>query len=133
MEKVIHQSNSQSPILKLVFLCMGWLSLLIAFVGAFLPILPTTPLVILAAYFFSKSSQKVHSWLTSIPYCGNAIIDWENNRVIRPRAKIMATFCILIVFSASIYLTHLSFGLKTMLACIGSGVLVFIHTRKSRS
>jgi uncharacterized membrane protein YbaN (DUF454 family) len=110
---------------------LAWISILLGLIGAILPVLPTTPFMILAAYLFSKSSPRMHSWLTSLPYFGNAIIDWENNRVIRPRAKVMSVSVLWIVMLSSIVLTHLHFGLKIMLGCIGFCVTAFILTRKS--
>lgn len=114
-----------------VLYILGWISLILGFIGAFLPILPTTPFMILAAYLFNKSSPKMHSLLTSMPYFGDAIIDWENNRVIRPKAKVMAITVLWIVMGISIFLTKLVIGLKIMLVCIGISVTVFILTRKS--
>jgi len=112
---------------------LAWISILLGFIGAFLPVLPTTPFMILGAYLFSKSSPRMHSWLTSLPYFGNAIIDWENNRVIRPRAKITAVSVLWIVMLSSITLTQLHIGLKVMLGCIGVCVTAFILTRKSHA
>lgn len=120
-----------TQISKPILYVLGWISLILGFIGAFLPILPTTPFVILAAYLFSKSSPRLHSWLTSNKYFGNAIMDWESHRVIRPKAKRMATLMIVLVMGSSIVLTNLHLGLKTMLACIAVSVLTFIWTRNS--
>lgn len=117
---------------RLLILC-GFLSLILGIIGAFLPILPTTPLVILAAFCFSKSSPKLHFWLTSNKYFGDAIIDWERHHVIRPKAKKMATFAIVLVFGASLIFGRLALGLKLMLIAIAIGVLIFIWTRKSEA
>lgn len=111
---------------------LGWICVVLAFLGALLPILPTTPFLILAAYCFSKSSPKVHSWLTSLPYFGSAIIDWEKNKVIRPRAKILSVMVIVTIFSSTLILTKIHYGLKIMLAFIAIGCSFFIVTRKSR-
>lgn len=116
---------------KSIYIILGWISLILGIIGAFLPILPTTPFVILTAYLFSKSSPRLHSWLTSNPYFGDAIIDWESHRVIRPRAKKMATTMIILVMGPSIVLTNLHYGLKTMLGAIAISVLSFIWTRNS--
>lgn len=116
---------------KTIYIVLGWISLLLGVIGAFLPLLPTTPFVILAAYLFSKSSPRLHSWLTSNPYFGDAIIDWERHGVIRPKAKKMATLMIVLVMGSSIVFTNLHIGLKTMLACIAAGVLTFIWSRNS--
>ncbi len=89
--------------LKAIYLFIGWISVLLGLVGVFVPILPTTPFLILAAFLFSKSSPRLHLWLTSMPYFGSAIIDWESNKVIRPRAKKFATVGILLTFGLSAY------------------------------
>ena len=82
---------------RLILFILGWVSVLLGLIGALLPVIPTTPFIILAAYLFSKSSPRVHSWLTSLPYFGDAIIDWETNRVIRPRAKALSVFIIVVI------------------------------------
>ena len=99
---------------KTLLFVLGWLCVLLGLIGALLPIVPTTPFLILAAYLFSKSSPKVHSWLTSLPYFGSAIIDWEQNKVIRPKAKVMSVFVIILIFGMSIGLTKIHANLKIM-------------------
>lgn len=117
---------------KPLLLLAGHLSLLIGIIGAFLPVLPTTPFVILAAFLYSKSSPRLHKWLQENKYFGAAIVDWETNKVIRPRAKKMATIAIVLVFSTSLYFGKMHFGLKIMLVIIAILVLSFIWSRKSR-
>lgn len=117
---------------KGILILLAWLSVLLGFIGAFLPILPTTPFMILAAYLFSKSSPRMHIWLTSLPYFGNAIIEWEKHRVIRLKAKVLATFAIFITFGASLYFANVNIWLKAMLIIIASSCLGFIWTRKSK-
>jgi len=75
---------------KWLWFCLAWMSFVLGIIGAFLPILPTTPLLILAAFLFSKSSPKFHAWIMSLPMAGNAVRDWQTRRAIRPRAKILA-------------------------------------------
>jgi uncharacterized membrane protein YbaN (DUF454 family) len=122
---------SANVALKTILFILGWVSFVLGIVGALLPIVPTTPFLILAAYFFSKSSPKVHSWLTSLPYFGDAIIDWEKHRVIRPKAKVISTVVIIMVFGASILLGGLHTWLKLMLVIIAACCLGFIWSRKS--
>lgn len=120
-------------ITKPILYVLAWVSFALGFIGAFLPVLPTTPFMILAAYLFSKSSPRMHSWLTSLPYFGDAILEWENNRVIRPKAKVMAIVVLWIVMGASIIFAPVHYGLKIMLAVIGISVSIFIATRKSHA
>lgn len=117
--------------LKPILYVLGWISVILGVIGAILPLIPTTPFLILAAFCFSKSSPRIHSWLTSIPHFGDAIIDWETNRVISPKAKAASVVMILCVFGSSITMTKIHIGLKVMLACIGAGCLFFILSRKS--
>lgn len=120
-------------ITKPILYVLAWTSFVLGVIGAFLPVLPTTPFMILSAFLFSKSSPRMHSWLTSLPYFGNAIIEWESNKVIRPKAKVTAIIVLWIVMGASMVFAPIHYGLKIMLACIGISVSVFIATRKSHA
>lgn len=117
--------------LKTALFIFGWINVILGIIGAILPIVPTTPFLLLAAYCFSKSSPKVHSWLTRLPYFGDAIIDWEQNRVIRPKAKAAAIFTIVVISGVSIIFSQVHYGVKITLTIIGLCCIVFILTRKS--
>ncbi|MDH5414838.1 MAG: YbaN family protein [Flavobacteriaceae bacterium] len=114
-----------------ILFVLGWISVLFGVIGIVTPLLPTTPFFILAGYLFSKSSPRVHSWLTGLPYAGDAIMDWERNRVIRPKAKKLAYFAIVLVIGSSMIFANIHFSLKIMLTVIGVGCITFIATRKS--
>lgn len=116
---------------RIIFSILGWISVVLGIIGALLPIVPTTPFLILAAYFFSESSPRVHKWLTSLPYCGDAIIDWEQNKVIRPKAKAMSCVITTIIFGSTIIFAGLNIWLNVMLVCIWLAVMTFILTRNS--
>lgn len=126
------QSGEANIAVKVIFFFVGWLCVILGLIGAFVPILPTTPFLILAAFLFSKSSPRLHLWLTSMPYFGSAIIDWESNKVIRPRAKIFATIGILLTFSLSAYFAPVAKVVKIILLIIGASILLFVLTRKSK-
>lgn len=117
--------------LRWILYIIAWLSVLLGLIGAFLPILPTTPFLILSAYLFSKTSPRLYLWLTRLPHFGDAIIEWERSGVIRPKAKILATTMIVLAFSYSLFFTDLKVSLKLMFALLGSGSLTFILTRRS--
>ena len=116
---------------KVVFLTLGWLSLLLGIIGIFLPVLPTTPFALLAAYFFSNSSEKLHSWLLRQKHLGPLIKNWESHGVIRPRAKILATVTMVVLFSYTNLFVPVSILIKLLINSIGIGVLIFIWTRPS--
>lgn len=112
-----------------------WLALALFFVGlgsagAVLPLLPTTPFLLLAAYCASRSSPQLHAWLYSHPRFGPLLRDWRDHRAIRPRAKAMA----LVLLAASWVVMWLSvpsdparYAASTVMAIVA----VFLATRPS--
>lgn len=115
--------------MRILFLSLGFLSLLLGIIGIFLPLLPTTPFALLAAYFFSKSSIRLHQWLISQKTLGPLICDWEAHGVIRLRAKWLATAMIIPLFSYSLIFVPVALWIKGIVLLIGLAVLIFIWTR----
>ncbi len=70
---------------------LGWIVLAVGIVGIFVPLLPTTPFVLLAAFFFSKGSKRLHLWLREHPRFGRYVRDWEAEQVIPPFGKYAST------------------------------------------
>lgn len=73
------------------WLAAGALSLLLAFIGIFLPLMPTVPFVLLAAWCFSRGSRHIERWMLEHPHFGPPIRDWRANRAVPLRAKQLAT------------------------------------------
>ena len=119
------------PIRKYLFLLAGLISMALGFIGMFLPILPTTPFMILAAFFFSKSSARLHKWLLSRPHIGKLILDWELYGVIRMKAKIASTIVIIPLFAFTLFFVDVPYWVKGILILIATGVLSFIWSRPS--
>ncbi|RBW48672.1 YbaN family protein [Marinobacter sp. F3R11] len=82
---------------KIGFRILAYVSLGLAAIGVVLPLLPTTPFVLLAAFFASKGSPAFASWLEGHPSFGPAIRDWRRNRVIPVKAKVLA--CSMMILS----------------------------------
>lgn len=93
--------------LKIFLIITGWLAVSIGTVGIFLPILPTTPFMLLAAGCFAKSSEKFHRWLLGSPVFGSIIRDWQEQRGIRLGTKCWAMFVVVLTFSISIYIVNI--------------------------
>lgn len=117
---------------KTTYITLGFLCVLLALIGAALPVLPTTPFALLAAFFFSRSSAKFHRWLLSLPLLGKLIHNWEKHRVITLKAKVNSTFIMVCFFLWSFYRFKDSFIIWMSIALIMTGVLIFIWTRKSK-
>jgi uncharacterized membrane protein YbaN (DUF454 family) len=106
---------------------LGSISLFLGILGMILPILPTTPFLILSAYFFSKSSSKIHNWILSRPYFGKIIGDWEKHGIITKKAKTQAMIAIFLLFGVSIFILKFS----AWIGLIGLAICFFIITRPS--
>lgn len=78
--------------IRAAYLAGGLISLLFGFVGLFLPLLPTVPFVILAAFCFARSSPKLENWLTSHPAFGSHIQAWRSRGAISRKGKRAALF-----------------------------------------
>lgn len=66
---------------------LGIFSMVMAVAGLILPVLQAAPFLILAAYCFSRSSPRCHRWMTTHPYIGPLVREWEQHRAIRPHVK----------------------------------------------
>lgn len=76
--------------MRMLYLCLGWLMVATGIVGAFLPVLPTTPFLLIALWCFSKSSPKLEAWLLSHPRFGPSLRNWREKGAVPRKAKIAA-------------------------------------------
>ncbi len=111
---------------KGLLIFIGWLSLVLGAIGVLLPLLPTTPFIILAAACFAKSSPRFHEMLRKNPWFGKPLLEWEEHRVVNRHVKIKATSLIVLSFSFSIYMLIHKPYLQIMLVVIALVCLVFI-------
>lgn len=118
---------------KIVYLLLGHLFLIIGIIGAFLPVLPTTPFLLLAAFLYSKSSTKLHHWLFNHKYLGPPLKDWQERGVIGIKAKILATVMIFLVLIFRFPKLDIPMTAKGLASAVLIGVLIFIWTRPSHS
>lgn len=113
-----------------LWIIIGLTSLALGIAGVVLPLLPTTPFVLLAAYCFARSSPRLHAWLLANRTFGPLIRNWEQHRAIAPRAKLMAVASMAAVFGISFLL-----GAPARVIIIQAVVLpitgLFILTRPS--
>lgn len=85
-----------------VFRVLGFFFVGIALLGVVLPLLPTTPFVLLAAACFARSSEKWHRWMLANDTFGPMIRNWEKNRCISCRVKLIAIASMVIVGGYSV-------------------------------
>lgn len=114
--------------MRALWLLCGFLSLGVGLVGIVLPLVPTVPLILLAAFCFARSSERLHAWLLGHATFGPMITDWAEHGAIRPVAKRLATVSIAIVFGVSLLLGVPGHVVLIQLVVLGC-VLIFLWTR----
>lgn len=118
----------RNPVLRICLLILGGVSLSLGIVGIFLPILPTTPFIILSAWCFVRSSEKAHAWLYRQPLFGPALKNWDQKKAIARRAKILAISMILVSLTV-MWLRIENQNILIIVTAILVSVSVFIATR----
>lgn len=88
---------------KVFYVVIGFFFVALAVLGAVLPVLPTTPFLLVAAACFAKSSPRLHQWLLRSPFFGELIRHWQENRTMPRRAKILSLTMIVLVGGWSVY------------------------------
>lgn len=110
-----------STVPNFLYIALGWLSLALGVIGIFLPLLPTTPFVLLSAWCFSKSSPRFHKWLMEHKVFGKIIRAWRDNEGLEPKTKARIIAVLWIPLFISMYLVGNPW-LIVMLIGIGIGV-----------
>lgn len=76
--------------MRIIFFTLGWIFFGLGLVGVFLPVLPTTPFMLLALFMFAKSSERFHYWLYHHRVFGSHLQLWHQHSVIPVKAKILS-------------------------------------------
>lgn len=114
--------------MRAFWLIGGGLALTLGAIGIVLPLLPTVPFLLLAAFCFARSSERLHDWLVSHPRFGPPIADWRERGAISRPAKWAASGSILAAFGLSLLLGVAATVLAVQAATLAA-VSVFIWTR----
>ncbi len=121
-------NNEKSRIRRIIWASIGFLALLLGLIGIPLPLLPTTPFLILAAFCFSQSSERLHRWLMSHPTLSPPIKNWQRYGAISQKAKLGAGAAMLGALVIS-YLLGVNFYILIVQIVVLIGVSCFIFTR----
>lgn len=101
-------------VMRWVLFIAGWLCVVLGAIGVVLPVLPTTPFLLLAAACFDRSSPRFHRWLLSTKLFGPLIENWQRERFIEKRSKRVALVVVAVTFGSSILIVE-PMALKWML------------------
>lgn len=110
-----------------LLLVTGLVSLLLGIAGVFLPLLPTVPFVLLSAFCFARSSERLHRWLLAHPWFSDALNNWEQKKAIRKGLKRKAMLLSSLSFLVSIAVVPLVW-VKIMLGCMLLALLLYLRS-----
>ena len=118
-------SRVKNKALRLLLLVIGWLSVVLGVIGIFLPVLPTTPFLLLAAACFARTSPKFYNWLVGHPRLGKYIVYYLEGKGIPLKAKVYTITLIAISMSITSYLVPV-LAVKILLPLVGVLVALYI-------
>lgn len=97
----MHDDLADSALARQFWRAAGLTSLGLGILGAFLPLLPTTPFLLLAAFCFARGSRTLHAWLLSHRWLGPPITRWQRDRTVSRRTKwtIFAMYALTVPFA----------------------------------
>jgi uncharacterized membrane protein YbaN (DUF454 family) len=104
----------------------GWLCTVLGVAGIFLPLVPTVPLLLLAAACFARSSPRWHAWLIDHPRLGPLVADYLDGGCIPLRAKVMAIAMVWLSVSVSLFLAVPPSWVRGVVLCAVIGVTLYL-------
>lgn len=122
----------RSRIARPLWLALGWLAVALAAIGAVLPLLPTTPFLLVAVWAFGKSSERWRRWVYAQPTFGPLVLAWERHGVIPIWGKAAAVGTMSVSFAYLAYSGRLAPWLLALVGLTLAAVAGFILSRPSR-
>lgn len=121
-----------SRMLRGVLVVAGSLALVLGIVGLFVPLLPTTPFILLAAACYLRAWPRAYRWLRANRYLGPFCRTREEGRVVPRRLKVMAIVVTLVSFGATIVFALTGTVARVILGVIGLAICVWIASQPER-
>ena len=122
-----------SALVRGLLMAAGAICVVLGLIGIFLPLLPTTPFMLLAAACFARSSRRFHQWLLANRTFGPLIREWERHRSIPRRTKLTAIGLMSLTLAVSIVFFVEPRWLQAVLAAIGVALAIWMYRIPSRS
>ncbi|UDF31749.1 UNVERIFIED_ORG: YbaN family protein (plasmid) [Roseateles sp. XES5] len=112
-----------------IYMLAGLLMTALGIIGVFLPLLPTTPFLLVAVWCFSRSSPRLEAWLLNHRTLGPPLANWKREGAISGRTKVVALSLIAVSYGFFWYRVQPSLLLAAVVASILSASALFIATR----
>ncbi|OSN11802.1 hypothetical protein AU512_00020 [Lonsdalea iberica] len=110
---------------RVVLIVLGWIAVVLATLGVVLPLLPTTPFLLLAAWCFARSSPRFHYWLLHRSWFGGYLRHWQQHRALPPGVKVKALVVIAATFALSIWMVNIPW-VRGLLLVVMACLLIFM-------
>ncbi len=110
---------------RAVLVVVGTTALVIGVIGIVVPVLPTTPFLLVAAACYARSSTRLYAWLLGQPSLGRIVAEWRRSRSLPPGVKARALLIVALTFAVSIVLVDTLF-LQLLLVIVGVILGVFL-------
>ncbi|MBZ0182522.1 MAG: YbaN family protein [Melioribacteraceae bacterium] len=117
--------------MKILLIICGWIFVGLGVIGIFLPVMPTTVFLLIAASCFAKSSERFHYWLLNNKLLGKFINDYYLHRAMPLRAKIIAITMLNLVIGYSAFFAVKTEIIKLLLFTIAVGVTSYLLSIKT--
>lgn len=127
-----HVRKHASPTIRGVLVVVGTVSVAAGVAGAFLPVLPTTPFLLLAAACYARASRRFYNALLNNRTFGPTILEWQEHRSMAYRTKITAIVLMSLTLATSIVFWVDQPWLQAALALFGVGLAVYMYRIPSR-
>jgi uncharacterized membrane protein YbaN (DUF454 family) len=115
--------------LRPVYFVLGVLMVILGIIGIFVPLMPTTTFLILAAWCFARSSRRAEAWILNHPKFGPPILAWRENRAIARRYKAMSIGGMAIGMGLFLFTAHPVWWVACLVALVLAGLAAYVATR----
>ena len=112
---------------KGIYFIVGCLALVAGIIGVFLPVLPTTPFILLSGWCFFRSSDKLYQWVISNETFGPTIENYQSGRGITVKTKIRAIVMMWLTITVSVYFYITNIYIIALLYLISTSVTVYLY------
>ncbi len=123
--------SEQRTFRKYLYIILGSISLGLGILGIFLPLLPTTPFLLLTAALYFKGSKRFYNWLISHKYLGSYIENFRKYKAISKQVKISSIFLLWVTILSSAFFAVDKLWLRLLLIGIAIGVTIHILSYKT--
>jgi hypothetical protein len=116
---------------RALFMALGFVCVGLGALGTFLPLLPTTPFMLVALWAFSRSSRRFHHWLYTHPRFGPRLREWNEHGIVPVKVKVSAISAMLVSLSIMVFVVRVKWQVAAASAALMLVGATYVLTRPS--